>query len=196
MSEKQEKFVNISYRRTLKLSDFVSDLLKITRMRLNNIIEKEYFSLSQLVNNVIEVTGQEAKKKLITIEKNLDPDAMGYANKFSIEEVVYNLIINAVKYTPVNGKVKVCVKIMEGYSEITVEDNGIGIPENEINNVFDDFYRASNARSNKIEGSGLGLSLVWQIIERNNGKIWVESELGRGSKFNFSLPNSEMFEKE
>lgn len=195
LSPKQEKFVNLSFNRTEKLTDFVHDLLKVTQMRLNNKIDKECISFNKIINNVVLLLSESASKKSITINLNVEPELKALGNLFSIEEVISNLLQNAIKYTPDNGTVTITALKKDGYAEISVKDNGIGIPANEIKNVFDDFYRASNAYENKQEGSGLGLSIVWQIIERNNGKIWVESELGKGSTFFFSLPDSRFFDE-
>ncbi len=191
LDEKQKKFVSIAYNRTFKLTNFVTDLLRVTNMRLNNKTEKENFIFNDIIDNVIETIGQNANDKNIEIILSLNNNVKGYGNKFSITEGISNLILNSIKYTPKDGIITVYAKNMQQYAEITIEDNGIGIPENEINNIFDDFYRGSNAKSKKIEGTGLGLSLVWQIIEQNNGKIWVESKENKGSKFIFSIPSSE-----
>jgi len=190
LDEKQMKFVTITYNRTLKLTNFVKDLLRITNIRLNNKTEKEYFIFNDIINNVIETVSQNAINKNIEIILSLEDNVKGYGNKFSIEEIISNLILNAIKYTPENGVVRVFAKNKGEYVEITIEDTGIGIPENEISNVFDDFYRCSNVKNKKIEGTGLGLSLVWQNVERNNGKIWVKSKENVGSKFIFSIPTS------
>jgi len=195
LDEKQMKFVTITYNRTLKLTNFVKDLLRITNIRLNNKTEKEDFIFNDIINNVIETVSQNAINKNIEITLSVNDNVKGYGNKFSIEEVISNLILNAIKYTPENGVVNVFAKNKGEYAEIIIEDTGIGIPQNEINNVFDDFYRCSNVKNKKIEGTGLGLSLVWQNVERNNGKIWVKSKENEGSKFIFSIPSNRRFQK-
>ena len=96
-------------------------------------------------------------------------------------QIVVCILANAVKYTPSGGKVS--VSIDEKYEDILlqIKDSGIGIPEDEISRVFDEFYRASNAKKTERDGTGLGLSIAKQVIEKHNGRIWAESELGKGT---------------
>ena len=108
----------------------------------------------------------------------VDPDKIG--------QVFVNLLHNAIKFTPPGGAVK--VRVQDNSSDITfsVEDTGIGIDSNSVNRIFERFYKTDPARSTG--GTGLGLSITKHIIEAHNGKVWVESELGIGSKFFFSIP--------
>ena len=188
LNENQMKFVNISLRRTEQLTNFTRQLLKITRSRLNNTTAKETFSINKTIDRIIEQAKTAALEKNIVIEQELEPDLKGYADSFSIEEAISNLIFNAIKYTPENGKVIVYAQTSGNYSEIIVKDNGIGIPKEDIPNLFKDFFRASNVKSKRIEGTGLGLSLVYNILQNNNGFVKVESEENKGSKFFVYIP--------
>jgi two-component system phosphate regulon sensor histidine kinase PhoR len=109
-------------------------------------------------------------------------------NQFSINEMVTNLLFNAIKYTPENKSVHIEAKSHDDYVQIDIADTGIGIPAEEIKNVFDEFFRASNAKKREKDGTGLGLSIVKQIIERHGGKISVQSQEGQGTKFSVTLP--------
>jgi len=109
-------------------------------------------------------------------------------NQFSIEETVTNLLLNAIKYTPEKGQVTLNVKDDADAILIEIEDTGIGIPKKELDLVFEEFYRASNARKVEKDGTGLGLSIAKHIVERHGGRIGVESEEGRGTKFTLTLP--------
>ena len=102
--------------------------------------------------------------------------------------MVTNLLLNAIKYTPENGKVTVSIKNENDFAVVEIADTGIGIPANEIGKVFQEFFRASNAREVERNGTGLGLSIAKYIVERHNGKIWVESKENNGTKFWFTLP--------
>ena len=99
-----------------------------------------------------------------------------------------NLLANSVKYTHNNGKID--IKAFDKGNRILIEiaDNGIGIPKDELPKIFEEFYRAANAKKTERDGTGLGLSIAKQIVERHNGRIWVESEEGKGSKFSIELP--------
>lgn len=191
LNPQQEKFVNLAYKRTIRLTEFVRDLLRVTQMRLNNETDKQSFVFAELIEKVLENTSTNAENKKISISINQEHNVKGFGNPFSIEEVILNLVLNAIKYTPENGKIVLSVSDKGTYSECSVCDTGIGIPESEIKNVFAEFYRGSNARNLKIEGTGMGLALVWQIVKRNKGKIWVNSQEGKGSCFIFSIPKTE-----
>ena len=109
-------------------------------------------------------------------------------HEFSIDEMITNLLFNAVKYTPENKTVHLEARGYDDHVQIDIADTGIGIPEDELANVFDEFFRASNARKSERDGTGLGLSIVKQIVERHAGKISVESRQGEGTKFTVTMP--------
>ena len=112
------------------------------------------------------------------------------ADKDKLQEVIVNLVGNAIKYTPPQGKVEVGLKVA-GQSIITwVKDNGIGIGPDDQAKLFQRFFRVESDETRHIQGTGLGLFIVRQIIEHMNGKIWVESEKGQGSTFYFTLPTA------
>ncbi len=120
--------------------------------------------------------------------KQLIPINEIVGNQFSIEEVVANLLLNAIKYTPENGIVTIDVKNREHLVLIGIADTGIGIPADEIDKVFDECFRASNARKVEPDGTGLGLSIAKYIVERHGGQIRVDSKEGCGTKFTLTLP--------
>jgi signal transduction histidine kinase len=105
-------------------------------------------------------------------------------------QVWSNLISNAVKYTPAGGRVRVALEERDGWAIGTVEDTGIGIPPQDLERIFEEFYRTPQAKEVAPRGTGLGLPLVKQILEAHGGSITVESEVGRGSRFVFRLPVS------
>ena len=110
------------------------------------------------------------------------------ADSSQLERVFINLLGNAVKFTPAKGHVTISAREKDGTFEFSVEDSGIGIPRNGMEHVFEEFFRSDNALDQKVKGTGLGLSLVKKIIEAHKGKIWVESQLGKGTKFTFTIP--------
>jgi signal transduction histidine kinase len=192
LSEKQEEFIDIAYDRTNLLTDFIKDLLNLTRKRMVKDAGFERFSISELVVKIVRTVNVNAKQKGIRLNVEMDA-AINYidGNSDSLEEVFTNLLLNAIKYTPENGQVK-----LTGYNRFDncifeISDNGIGIPEAEVTRVFDEFFRASNVKKDKRTGTGLGLSIVKQIVEDHRGRIWVESKLGAGTKFTFSLPKNQ-----
>ncbi len=185
----QFDLVQRAAQRTAKLMFFVKALLQITQIKLSKEIKMEYFSLEDSVSEAISYTFSKAKDKNITVNFTIDPgiDKIRAAREY-IRETLMNLIVNSIKYTSRNGKVD--IKISDKGSSIVIEisDTGIGIPKNELPRIFEEFYRASNAKEVERDGTGLGLSIAKHVVEMHNGKIWVESEEGKGSKFSIELP--------
>ena len=114
------------------------------------------------------------------------PPVRGDAN--SLQEVLQNLLDNALQYTPAGGKIEVSALSTDGRVVVTVADTGIGIPQAEQERIFERFYRVDAARSREAGGTGLGLSIARHIMEAHGGRLWVESAVGEGSRFHFSIP--------
>lgn len=188
IEEKQAPYVHAAYNRTISLTEFVMDLLKLTQMRLSNNIENHRFSITQSVQKVCSSINPIAKEKHLNFNWLIDIDMFITGDQFSIEEAVSNLLLNAVKYTPPQGSIMVEAQKKGNQIVIEIIDSGQGIPEKEIGNIFNEFFRASNAKD--AEGTGLGLSLVKQIIDRHKGEIKVSSTLGKGTTFSIFLPAS------
>ena len=185
------EFVDRAHTRTIKLANFVETLLKLTQMRLSNKLEMDVFSLRDTIDNALAVVRARAEDKSITLNCNVESSVDEIqGNRLSIEEAITNLVFNAMKYTPANGTVEISARDHGDCVLMEVADTGIGIPKEELPKVFDEFYRAINARRLERDGTGLGLSIVKHIVERHNGRIWVESEEGVGTKLSFTLPKN------
>jgi signal transduction histidine kinase len=179
---KNSEFVEKASNRTKKLMIFVDDLLNLTNMRLSNRFQPKEFDISEVVLTVYN------QLQPIASDKNIDfiidkPDypVLMEGIKTSIQEAIQNIVSNAIKYTPSQGRVKLNLRSMKSSVIVSVVDSGSGIPQDELPYIFDEFYRASNV--NTQEGSGVGLALVKAIVERHKGKIKVQSELNKGSVF-------------
>ena len=149
----------------------------------------EVFRASDTIANsmaAVRERAEEKQVKLTTAEVDVDKKILG--NQISIEEVTTNLLLNGIKYTPKGGAVTLSLSEKDNFLEVAIEDTGMGIPPEELPKVFDEFYRASNARATERDGTGLGLSIAKQVIERHGGKIWAQSHLGKGSIFSYALP--------
>jgi signal transduction histidine kinase len=189
--EKETDFINRAHSRTKQVTRFVRTLLRLTQMRLASSLQMDVFSLKDVIQNAVLAVEDKAASKSIDLKSNIElgPGKM-LGDHFSIEEMVTNLLLNAIKYTPENGKVQINATRKDGFFELEIVDTGIGIPSDELEHVFEEFYRAKNARKIERDGTGLGLSIVRQIIERHNGNIGVESQEGVGSKFIIRLPEA------
>ena len=189
LNSKQSDLVQRAVHRAAKLMLFVKALLEITRIKLTKEIKMDNFHFQETLSEAITYIASKAKDKNITVNSVVEPgiDRICGAQEY-IQETIVNILANAVKYTPSNGKIDICVSDKGDTILIQVKDTGIGIPRDEMPRIFEEFYRARNAKDAERDGTGLGLSIAKQIIEIHNGKIWVESEEGKGSAFNIVLP--------
>lgn len=191
LDHQEADLIRRAHIRSVKLANFVRALLRLTQMRLSNKLEMADFSLGEALRNATGAVEAKAVDKSITLNCNINSSVDRiFGNQFSTEEMVTNLLLNAIKYTPANGTVDVSAEHNENSVLVTISDTGIGIPKNEQDKIFDEFYRATNAKRTERDGTGLGLSIVKYIVERHGGTISVESEQGRGTAFKLSLPRT------
>ena len=131
----------------------------------------------------------EIKKKNHHVENFVTADVPNViADKDDIERVVLNILTNSIKYTPDNGKIKIYVGFVYNDAYIKVIDNGLGIPEEDLNRIFDRFYRVDKARTREMGGPGLGLSIAKEILDQNKGSIDIKSEKGKGTEVVIRIP--------
>lgn len=175
---------------TLRLSSLVTDLMSLSRLEAQNhesIFEKIdlTFNVKKAIKNATVI----CQEKHISISNNISNKSI-YINGDlqEIQQLIDNLIDNAIKYTPSNGNINIKLSVMADKVQFTVQDTGIGISEVEQLRIFERFYRIDKARSRDLGGTGLGLSIVKNIVEKHNGKINVESKLSHGSLFTVQLP--------
>jgi signal transduction histidine kinase len=188
LNPQQEDFVNRAHLRIGILNKFISDLLSLTQRKLQQKQNRKNFNLKHTIEEAMKVAENYASGKNVSLMKQMDSSISDiYGEQASIEEVLINLLINAIKYSPAGKNVTITAKDQEEMVLIEVIDNGVGIPEDETELIFNEFYRASNARSQTIEGSGLGLTITKHIIENHGGKIWVKSKLDEGTTFSLLL---------
>ena len=191
LNEEQEEFANRAFERTELLSGFVKNLLNLTKKRLKHDNEFEEFLFKDLISKVVTPVQILSKDKSIDFNVYVDKSIQIITgNPFTIEELYSNLLLNAVKYTPPHGRIELTVKNRLNHIITEISDSGIGIPKEELSKVFDEFYRAGNVPRDIKTGSGLGLSIVKQIVENHNGKISVSSEIGVWTKFTIILPKN------
>jgi two-component system phosphate regulon sensor histidine kinase PhoR len=152
-------------------------------------LEIRRVSVAQLIESCIETAQHRATEKEISITVqpvNGVPDISG--DRRRLAEVLQNLLDNALQYTLSRGEIFVSAEAREGEVVFTVADTGIGIPKADQSRIFERFYRVDAARSRELGGTGLGLSIAKHIVEVHGGRIWVDSEIGRGSQFHFTVP--------
>lgn len=191
-NDKQKEFVDRAYKRSFRLTEFIKDLLRLTRIRLEDRFVGESFSLSEILLQVIATQENDAADKSIELAVDISSAINPFfGSAFSVEEAFTNLLSNAIKYTPEKGRVSITAKRKGNEIHVEIADSGIGIPVAEQENIFEEFFRASNAKKSAEEGTGMGMSIVAQIIKRHHGKIRVESKEGEGTTFFITLPKDD-----
>jgi signal transduction histidine kinase len=191
VGSKTRELLGRASERAQALLHFVRDLLDLSRMRAEAQVEKERVLLAELIQTESEVyAAPMAEKDLQFAFENSAGRPELEANRTALSQLFGNLIGNAVRYTPKGGSIRVRLAPSQAGEavEVVVEDTGIGIPSEHMDTLFRDFFRAPNAKSVSESGTGLGLSIVKQAVDMHGGKIRVESELGKGSRFIVTLP--------
>jgi two-component system phosphate regulon sensor histidine kinase PhoR len=185
------QFVQVIKRHTDRLTKIVEDLLMLSRIETKEFqLKLEVVSVRDFIDDVTDFVKDLAEKKKISLSRNEIPSSLSVqADRSHLEQILINLLDNAIKYTPEGGRVT--ISAIEGDSkdiQFLIEDNGIGIPKEDLSRVFERFYRVDKGRSKEMGGTGLGLSIVKHLVQAHGGRVWVESQPGKGSVFYFTLP--------
>jgi len=196
--EDRVHFLGIIKRHTDRLINIVSDLLVLSEVESRDtafgdaaIAEVEEINLNEVIKSSLEALRSAAAEKELDVSFATDNGAHRIkASRFLLEQMFINLIDNAVKYTPDNGKIAIRISSSGGAVLTEIEDTGIGIPKEHLPRIFERFYRVDKTRSRNLGGTGLGLSIVKHVVIMHGGKIDVHSEEGKGSRFSISLPYS------
>jgi two-component system phosphate regulon sensor histidine kinase PhoR len=186
-----EKYLQRANKGVERLIYIVNDLDMITKLEVGDLnLSMEVFDVREMIQNVFDLFEMKAEKKDISLafDKSYESPQFVEADKEKIQQVVTNLIVNSIKYGREKGTTELSIEdLSEEKYLIRVTDNGIGIDNDHFARLFERFYRVSKSRTRDEGGSGLGLSIVKHIIEAHDQKIYVESELGVGSEFSFTL---------
>jgi signal transduction histidine kinase len=177
-----------------ELTKLIDNLLDISRIESGKTeLKLEVLDLKPLADSVIDLLNPQIKEKNIRVYNAMPKELKKICvDRNQIERVFINLIGNAVKFLPENGKIEIIAKEINDFIQIDIKDNGIGISKEDLSMLFTEFFRADNPINQKAKGTGLGLALAKYVIEAHKGKIWAESQLGKGSTFSFTLPKTQM----
>jgi len=189
--DEAERFLEIIERHVNRLSAIIDDLMnlsKIEQEKEGQGIQHEICAVRDILVTAVQVCQAKAREKNIIFELNCDSEIRIPASPPLLEQAAVNLLDNAVKYSDRDSTVKITVSLMERETVIAFQDHGIGIAEEHLPRVFERFYRVDKARSRKQGGTGLGLAIVKHIVQAHNGRMAVESSLGKGSLFYIFLP--------
>lgn len=188
-AEQRREFLEDMDRELDRLILLVNDLLELTRLEQPQGRRSKRFSLSALVQEVVEQLGPRFERQGMRLiaTKPAGPVETG-GSALQIRRVLHNLLDNAIKYTSPGGWVRISTEIIDRSARVKIEDTGCGIPPDDLPHLFERFYRVDPARSREAGGTGLGLAIAREIVETHGGRIWAESSPGKGSTFYFTLP--------
>ena len=188
LNDMQASFIQKAQHSLKYITELISDLLDIGRVETGYDLEMEPVSMQALIQQAVDAEVMQAKKNGVELYADLTGDPLWvWGNTRRLQQVLQNLVSNAVKYNNPEGWVRVRGVVDEDYIIISVADNGLGISMEEQQKIFDRFYRVQTPATKEIYGTGLGLAIVKTVIEKHEGRIWVESALGKGSNFTFVL---------
>jgi two-component system, OmpR family, phosphate regulon sensor histidine kinase PhoR len=182
------QFLETIQRHTRRLEALIDDLLSISELESQQArLNLAPVSLRTVAGGVVDEFGQRARDKKLIIEL---PDLQVRADADRLRQVFLNLLDNAIKYTQAGCQIRISARPVNGDVEVCVADNGPGIAPEHLPRIFERFYRVDKARSRELGGTGLGLAIVKHIVQAHGGRVWAESELEKGSRFYFTLPQA------
>ncbi len=188
-------FLDIIEKNSTRLENIVLDLLQLSRIESGlDPVRPGQVSLLDGVQKNINLLTSLVRKKNLRLTVTVPPTLQIWVDPEKLDQVLTNILDNAIKYTPEQGEVKIHALEEESDIRITIEDNGIGIPRKEHARIFERFYRVDRTRSRELGGTGLGLAIVRQVVEAHGGKVRVQSEIGKGSKFILKFPKHSSIE--
>ncbi len=187
-AEVREDFMKDMNHEIDRLTGIVTDLLVLTRMDNSEDMKRDTVNMSELTRETIRLLTPAAEQHQQMLTEDVEEDLFLYGDRSKLSQILYNLMDNAIKYTPEKGLIHVSLKQEEGSIVWHVRDNGIGIPPEDQEHIFERFYRVDKARGRETGGTGLGLSIVKQMVKMHGGTISVRSDPGKGSEFVVSFP--------
>lgn len=191
------RFLETTQTETERMIRLVNDLLQLSKMDSKDYrLSKEWVNFVVFFHRIID-RFDFTKEQNVSFERNLPKDPIFVEiDEDKLTQVLDNIISNALKYSPEGGRVSFFVKEEEERIVITVSDQGVGIPKDNLSKIFDRFYRVDKARTRKLGGTGLGLAIAKEMVRAHGGEIWAESEEGKGTSISFSLPYDRTTEDE
>lgn len=193
INEEQQKDLHTVYTNSKLLLELINGLLDLARIEAGKtVLSYEVFTISNLLSEAVPGIEQLAREKGLTLTYSAAPDIDSlYADRAKTKQVLINILGNAVKFTN-EGSVKLNVATTDGDIIFSVTDTGIGMKEEDLEAIFDSFKQVGPAQIAGYEGTGLGLAISKQFIEMQGGRIWAQSELGKGSTLTFTLPKKKV----
>jgi PAS domain S-box-containing protein len=189
LSAKQQRFVNHIQQGARHLLALINDILDLSKVEAGRLeLNLENVAVAGVLADVLTGMRQAAAAKNIPVHSSIGPDVTVFADRVRFKQILLNLLGNAVKFTPDGGKIWVEAVERRGRVTVSVSDTGLGIPVEEQEAIFDAFHQAGATTKGLKEGTGLGLAISRRLVEEHGGRIWVESEPGKGARLSFTMP--------
>ncbi|HXJ45003.1 MAG TPA: PAS domain-containing sensor histidine kinase, partial [Bryobacteraceae bacterium] len=189
LNEKQKRFLAHMLSNSEHLLELINELLDLSRIEAGQLeLRKEVFHLNAVLSEALTSVRPRATARTLNLRVNLGIPVTLFADRLRIKQILHNLLSNAIKFTPDGGEVSLSAAPRDQFVEISVSDTGIGIPKDHLLAVFDKFHQVRAATAASCEGAGLGLAITKGLVEQHGGRIWLDSEIGKGSRFTFTLP--------
>jgi signal transduction histidine kinase len=186
--EDREQYLSIIAEESERMKELVKNLLDLAKMDENTFtVSKEYFGAQTFFENIVKLVGPSFEMKNVKLILICEDNFQVHADSLRLEQIVLNLLDNALKYSKENTEVTLAVQKKEKKTIISVTDFGIGIPPDEVEFVFEKLYRVEKSRSRSFGGSGIGLAVVKELVEAHGGTIEVKSNFGNGSAFTVTI---------
>jgi PAS domain S-box-containing protein len=188
LNDKQKRFIGHIHKDSMHLLELINDVLDLSKIEAGGLrIRRESLDIEAGVEEAISSIRPRAAAKSITIETAVSVATPVLADPLRFKQILYNLLSNALKFTPEGGRIRIEGRLSGGFVEISVVDTGIGIPREKHSDIFDKFYQLGATTKGIREGTGLGLAITRALVEEHGGRIWVSSEPGKGSRFSFTI---------
>ena len=196
LNDKQGEYIEYIHKSGSHLLSLINDILDLSKVEAGRMeLDLTDFSVPMAIDNALTLVRERATRHGLALDCTLDPAiAEINADERKFKQILLNLLSNAVKFTPENGRITVSARALCDTVEVSVTDTGIGIAPEDCDSVFEEFRQVGDNAERKAEGTGLGLALTKRFIELHGGRIWLSSEIGKGSTFFFTLPMTQPFQ--
>jgi hypothetical protein len=185
----QKRFVGHIRKDAQHLLALINEVLDLTKIEAGKLqLHREPLDITAIVEDALSSIRPRGLAMSVTIETKIRTPAIVDADRIRLKQILYNLLSNAVKFTPKGGRVLVDVETVDGFARVSVQDTGVGIPPEEQESVFEQFHQVGTAVGGTREGTGLGLPITRRLVQEHGGRLWLESEPGKGSRFTFTIP--------
>ncbi|MFZ5595768.1 MAG: ATP-binding protein [Bacillota bacterium] len=185
----QEKYLRLAYEETARLNRLVNDLLQLARIQTGNIsLNREKIDVGDFLREIAEENSLATARRNIALTSASPDGVLIYADRDRLKQILINLLHNAINYSGEGGEISIQAQKTGDSLMVTVSDSGPGIPEDQLDLIFEKFYRVEKSRSREIPGTGLGLSIARELVELHGGKIYARNKPGRGTDMIFEIP--------